>query len=579
MNATPFVATALAALLITSVAAADDDLPDLVAQAGRDLTGLHRVLNSGRSAMDPDPEIDGLIQFQLFHKGLIKALAGHDELLSEVDRSPGKWAADVRELLVGGYLTRAHGRRLREDLTELVQIRTITAPADAADGDPELQRLGQWLAAKAQAFGLAFRAVAPNAWEISLGKGRRTIAAVARIDAPAADAAAWRHPPYKGKVASREVWGRGAGSGKAALVTLLYSMKSIRDAAVPLRKRLVLVVAAGSTAGPSGLLAYKRRAKLPKTTFVAGGAFPLVVGEKGIATLSIASIPGTEPDAGLPGWKVISLASESRTDRVPSEARAILDPRELSGRRALGAARRNLTLMRKAHPEIDATVEEEGVYIAIRFRGRTAPSATPDQGRNAAADLVVFLSDFLGVFPDHRGRLVRFLAAHIGHELDGAKLGVRGSHPIMGSTTVNLARLTDTGSGPPTGVAEIRWPTGRRTKELLAAVRAKARAFVNDAGGSITVTGTGTDPVYIDRESPFAAALSKAYQQVARRQHAPRTVSEPTWARHIPGAVGFGPSPAGANEDPERKDERIGLEEIENAARIYTTALLRLLTR
>ena len=574
---------ALTALLLLAPCVAEaqapaEDLPDVTVEAGRDLTGLHRLLNSPRTPFDPVANEDGRDSFSRFVGGLRKALEPHPALLAEVPAKPGKWADDVRGLLVRGYLTRLHYNDLPAALGELVRLRTVAPPGGAVAEDPAFRQVGEWLEARCARFGLGFKPVAGGrAWAVTLGKGKTRLGLVAHVDVPDASAEGWRHDPWAGTFAERSVWGRGAAGGKAGLVTALYALKAVRDSGVPLKGQALLLVTTAQHAGRGDLAMARKQAKLPKATIVTGAPFPLSVGEKGAATVTVRAAPGDEPDAATQGFRIVSLHGGGDPARVATEASAVLDPRDLPSRRAVGAVRRNLTLMRARRPELEAVLEE-GAHLSVRFTGRPGHAADPAAGSSALADLVVFLADYLGVFPDHRGRLVRFLAAHVGHETNGTRLGVHHTHPAMTPTTVNLGTLAEGPDGP-VATLDVRWPLGRTVGEQTAAIRARARDFVGTVGGSLEVSVTGTDPVLVDAEAPYVQTLRGVYRQLVRRDPPPRTLARPTYARLIPGAVAFGPAPADTEPDPEAVDERIGMEELDLAARVYATTILELLAK
>jgi len=556
----------------------DDGLPDVTAEAGRDLTGLHRLLNSPRTELDPVADEDGRATFERFVTSLRKALKPHPKLAGEVPKDPAKWASDIRELLVRGYLARIHYSDLPTALSELVRLRTVSRTRGTAPDDA-FEQLDAWLEARCKRFGLGLKRLAKGrAWSVTIGKGKTRLGLVAHVDVFDATPEGWTRDPWAGRQAGRKVWGRGASGGKAGLVTALYALKAVRDSGLRLKGKAVLLVTTAQQGERKDLKAAGKAGRLPKTTIVTGTAFPLSVGEKGAAVVTVRSAPGDEPDAATQGWRVVEAHGGTHAEKVPHDAVALLDPRDLPARRALGALRRNLTLMTKQSPGLDARIEQEGDYVSVRFAGRTGHASAPELGRNALADLVVFLADYVGVFPDHRGRLLRFLSAHVGQATDGAGLGLRHTHPAMSATTVNLAVLAEGATGP-VATLDIRWPHGRELKQQTAAVRDKARNFVATMGGSLEVTSTGTDPVLVDAEAPLVQTLQGVYRQLVRRDPPLRTLARPTYARLIPGAVAFGPAPAGTNPDPEAVDQSMGMEELDLATRVYATSILRLLVK
>ena len=76
-----------------------------------------------------------------------------------------------------------------------------------------------------------------------LGRGPKLIAVDAHCDTVGVgDRNAWKHDPYKGKVAGGKVWGRGAGDQEGAIAAMVYSARIIRDLKLPLDKYTLLYV-------------------------------------------------------------------------------------------------------------------------------------------------------------------------------------------------------------------------------------------------------------------------------------------------------------------------------------------------
>ncbi len=540
------------------------ELPDVHQEAGRDLTGLHRLLNSGRSDFDPTKG-DGVAAWKAFLTSVRTALAKDTALSREVAGGPGKWKGDVRELLLRGYITRVHGRQMRKTLAEALRHKTLGGSNQA---------FAAWLTSTAKSFGLVAKPFGgQGGWEISVGGGRKSMAWVTHVDVHDTDAALWSKDPWAGQVAGRSVHGRGATGGKAGLVAALYALRALHDAAVPLKHTVRLFVSTDDTQGRKGVRAWAKRRRGRAATFVLGVPFPPTRGENGIAQLTVSSLPSGEPDAATEGWRVVSAASVRPLHSVPTEASALLDPRGLPARRALGAMRRTLTLMRKSHPKIQPEVQEEGEYVRLTFRGAPSPAAEPTEARNALADLGVFLSDYLGLFPDHRGRIVRFLAAYVGLDTRCGALGLSATHAQMPAATCTPVAIQETAQGMEVTV-EARWPMGRTTQDVLRATRDRAEELVQNLGGVLKVRMSGSDPTLAAADAPDLALASDVYRQLLRREPTPRVLRRGTAARHLPGAIGFGPAPAGTRLHP-GPNEAMGIEDLEGATRAYLTLMLR----
>ena len=549
-------------------------MPDVHAEAGRDLTGLHRLLNSARTELDPQSGQEGKAAFERFLTSIRKAVAKDKALSKEVQGNIGTWKSDVRELVLRGYLTRVHGRSMRDTLSQAVALKTVGG-ADAG--------FDTWLMETTAGFGLKATALGkgPGAgWEIVVGGRKKPVLLVTHVDVEDTDAALWSRDPWAGKLAGRSVHGRGATGGKAGLVAALYALRALRDSGTPLKHGVRLYVGTDGTAFPSkqaGLMRWAKTQKSRLATYVLGVPFAATRGESGIARVTVSSPPGGAPDAATQGWRVVSATSQGPRHGLPQTASIILDPRGMSSRRALGALRRTLTLMRKSEPEIQPDVVEDGNYVKITFRGRPGPAAEPSLGRNALADLTTFLADYLGLFPDHRGRLVRFVSAYVGQTTDCAKLGLDAKHPEMPAATCTAVAIGED-SAAMWVTLDIRWPQGRATGDVAKAVKARAEELTQNLGGKITVKIEGSPPSLVPADDKNLQIASAAYKELLRKDPTPRAIPRATYARHIKGAIGLGPAAARTPLRP-GPNEAMLIEDLEGAARLYLTIALRQATK
>lgn len=67
-----------------------------------------------------------------------------------------------------------------------------------------------------------------------IGRGPRVLAIDAHVDTVGVgDLAAWKHDPYKARIARGAVWGRGAGDQEGAIPSMVYAARIIRDLKLP----------------------------------------------------------------------------------------------------------------------------------------------------------------------------------------------------------------------------------------------------------------------------------------------------------------------------------------------------------
>ncbi|MBM4321583.1 MAG: M20 family metallopeptidase, partial [Deltaproteobacteria bacterium] len=528
---------------------------------------------------------------------------------------PPRWAADLRNLLVWGYVVRAYHQVAVRTLSQLVALPTV-AEGDGLEVARESRKaFEQRLEQLCRSWGLGFdRLEGGRALRISAVHGpneAQQLYVLATVDTAGAVAEGWRRPPFAGEVTGGEVVGRGA-VAKGGLVAMLLALKAIHDAQLPLPAHPVLLVSFGGEAARRrgiGPLPVKLQSEV---AFLAGGAFPVGIGESGLAALVVTAPPdppGATPREEAPGFKLIEVAVEPAAAGKPAAAVALLDPRDIPLRRATAIARRSLSQWTLAHSGSAAAVQEaEGRYLRLRFfptlppagagaAGRataplpepedaaaaTGPGAPPpDDPGSALSELLAFLGRQLGVFPDARGRLARFLGTKLALAEDGRELGLALTHPGgFPPTRLRLERWEQDGRQEEAGGARaflgIRWPPGKSAAEVIRAVSEAAAAYARDEGGALLVRGEGVGPHLLPAEDPRVRILLRAYEEATRQEAFTHTSPTPTVAKGFAPAPVFGPLAPRRSFVPDRPDEAIRQDELISAARIYCVALLRLL--
>lgn len=587
---------------------AEPPVEDLLAKAGRDLTPLVRLLNSPTVPWEPEEGEDGPELFARYLAGVQRALEANPELSAEVGQPVTRWAPDLRNLLVWGYVVRAYHQAMAKTLSQLIALPTV------AEGErPEVARASRTafterLEGLCKSWGLTLRRQDDGRLlEISLpvpGKAEVQVLAVADT-APAAPEG-WRHPPFAGALTPREVVGRGAVS-KGGLVAALYALKAVRDSRVPLPARPVLLVSFAGEAARQGGKAVLPAKTLAGAAFVAAGAFPVEVGESGLASFTIHSPPdppGVAPLEGVPGFKLLEL---TETPGSPAVASALLDPRETPLRRAEAIARRSLSQWALAHPGTQGTAQvAEDKYLRVTFSAGPAaqPAATaqapvPEPGMaggepaagtlavapappdpleppSALPELLAFLGRELGLFPDWRGRLARFVADRVALARDGRELGLAFAHSRFPATRLAVERWETTPDGGVQVQLTVRWPPGTEPAAVIRSVDRAAAAHAQAEGGTLRVRGHALAPHLLPPEDARLRPLVAAYEEATHKPAYTFTSAIPGVAKGFGPAPVFGPLAPGHELLPGQPDEAIGLDELVTAARIYCVAWLKL---
>ncbi len=520
----------------------------------------------------------------------------------EVQAAAALLPDDVRMLLAGprgdigtvllGTWARAHRRSERVDaLASLLRHRTVNAGDVAEPGrGPAFDAFEADLKARAERLGLTFDHVDHVAYEVRLNErrvpgARAKIGVLVHADVVPAEEPGWSVDPFAGVVQGERVIGRGALDDKGPLVAALFALAALKDSGAPLVHTPVLIVGTSEETHWDGIDRYQKARGLPSALFVADGAFPVGVGEKGISTIRLTAngapaAPETAkggPTAGAvaSGAVLRALHGGEVANQVPASASARLGP---VGQSAAELARA-LSEEAAAAEGMRLVVVQQGGDVVVRAQGVAAHGADPAAGHNALADLLRFLTREAGLVRTPCVALLEVVDERLGTTVSGERLGVPDAHPRFSPSTVNLGTARSDEQGGCTLALNVRWPPPRSAKDVVASVeRALSDALAHHPGAPYTlrVEGGGLDPFLVEEDSAIIRGLVEAYEQVTGEDGAPVTLSGTTYAKAAPGSVTFGPGKRGEHNRIHAADEHITLGELDELAELYTVALARL---
>ncbi len=382
--------------------------------------------------------------------------------------------------------------------------------------------------------GFQTRSIDGMAGYVEWGSGTRMIAALCHLDVvPPGDG--WSGDPFVPVINEQgQIVARGAIDDKGPAIACLFAMKALRDAGFELPARLRLIVGLDEESGSSCMARYVRTEELPAAGFTPDADFPAIYAEKGILHLAFRYLAGiTQPRAPEPDS--IRMQGGDRANVVPS--RCVVHTGGRPG---------------------------EQVYSGVPAHG-----STPEQGVNAIAHAMAAAGEQLSAL-GVRHPFVDFFNKKIGHETDGASMGIACSDAPSGSLTLNAGIIALDGEQAELTV-DIRYPVTADRERLLDRMRAAAAPY----GITVTVLST-QQPLYKDPESPMIRTLVDIYREVTGRDEQPAAIGGGTYARSMPNIVAFGPCIDGEPEMAHKADEYITIERLETCVRIYARAFAAL---
>ena len=432
---------------------------------------------------------------------------------------------------------------------------------DNAPFGAEVRRMLDMALEDARRFGFEVRDIDGYAGDISYGAGKQTMGMLCHLDVvPAGDG--WTYDPWGGEIANGKLYARGATDDKGPALCALYALRAVREAGIPLKDGVRLILGCDEETGMSDMRYYASKLKMPDYGFSPDAEFPVINIEKGGMNILLSKVTGGEEGAEMP---VYSLYAGERPNVVPSEAKAVVG---LGGLR-LQDLSDALSKIEDAHESFQLSCNPLPDNRAeIVATGVNAHGAMPHLGVNAAGMLLIALKEL------HAGggsrEAIAMLSDVLGMETTGEKLGIACSDELSGALTCNLGILRYDGNLISAHL-DCRYPLcGDEAKMLGSAVKA-----VSPAGLSVELIGSHT-PLHVPAEHKVVQGLLKVYHEVTGLKPYTIAIGGGTYSRMMPNTVAFGVCFPGEMDVCHIADEYIDLKNLMLGVKIFAHAIVEL---
>ena len=381
------------------------------------------------------------------------------------------------------------------------------------------------------------------------GQGEEMAAVLCHLDI-VPEGEGWTVPPYEGRVMDGKLYGRGSMDDKGPAMCALYALKAIRDAGLPLKRRLRIIFGLNEETGSSDMKYYVQHGgEIPVMGVTPDGAYPVINGEEGLVTEFFAKELHQTGEIRL-----MELSGGEAHNIVPARACALLAcPREtaekIAGRRV---------------GKVSCTLTPEGVRVEAEGVG--AHGGSPEEGENAVGRLMLFLS----ALPLDGGlkEMVDMLAGRLGMEYDGKSLGIAMADELSGPLTMNLGVIQMEGERV-TVKLNYRYPVTHTFEECGPKVRA---AF--EEAGFRQVHFLHKQALYMPADSPLVSKLMKVYADyTGDTTSAPQCIGGGTYAKMIPNTLAFGPIFPGDEVREHKPDEYMELSRLMDNTKLLAAAM------
>ena len=441
----------------------------------------------------------------------------------------------------------------REEMMETVQkwVRIPSIKEDPAPGAPfglPARKALDVAMADCERMGLPAEIIDGYAGHADLGEGntRDALAILAHLDVvPVGDG--WTVDPFGGERKDGKIYGRGTSDDKGPAVAALFAMRAVKEAGIPLKRKVRLILGCDEECGSSDLAYYVTKVEMPRSGFSPDAEYPVINIEKGGAHVHF------KGDLAKDGLQVISFQVGERANVVPGHASAVVAGDDQVAAAAVAAGEKL---------GFSVNAKAENGQVKIETIGVNGHAAFPSHAKNAIGEMLLVMKE-LGV----KGAILD-LADAVGMTYNGEKLGIAMQDEISGELTGSLDVIR-VENGSVEAVMDIRYPV---LFNLEAGIKLIKMRLPNM---EITVP-SWRKPHHVSEHTQLVQELLEAYHEVTGGEKKTIAIGGGTYAQSMEEGVAFGASFPGEEELAHQADEYIKEESVFQNARIFANAIVRL---
>ncbi|WP_461613669.1 dipeptidase PepV [Clostridium sp. Marseille-QA1073] len=390
------------------------------------------------------------------------------------------------------------------------------------------------------------------------GEGEEYIAALGHIDlVPEGDG--WIYPPYGAEIHDGKMYGRGTTDDKGPIIACLYGLKAIKDAGLPLSKKIRIIFGTNEETGGEDIPYYLQKESAPVAAFTPDADFPIINGEKGITIFDLVKNFTSAPIGDI---VIENIIGGNAANMVPDYAEALLICKNTA---EVVEKLKKFVLDNK----YDMTSEVNGSEVKIKSIGISGHGSTPELGKNAIMQLITFLSS-LDLGNDELSNYVKFLGEKIGMDLNGEGFGIYLEDKDSGKLSFNVGKIS---INKDRGVItlNLRYPVTKTLDDMMKPLNKTLE------GTGITIENFSHQaPLYFSPDHPLIQTLAKVYSEQTGKEAELISIGGGTYAKEMPNTVAFGPIFPGEPDTIHQPNEYIEVEDLINITKIYAHSLYEL---
>lgn len=384
------------------------------------------------------------------------------------------------------------------------------------------------------------------------GTGNEMVAVLGHLDV-VPEGEGWTYPPYGAEIHDGKIYGRGTTDDKGPTIGALYALKAIKDLNIPLKRRVRIFFGLNEETGSKCVKYYVDKGEeLPVCGFTPDAEYPIINGEKGIVTCKYRRKIYQNEN------KIISLKGGLAPNVVPDYAEAVIEKGNNDISKIFESA--------KSYEKI--VVEEYGSNLKICSYGVSAHGSTPEKGKNAISQLLVFLNDLS--FNKDAKEFLSFMNNYYGMDINGINLGIFMEDDISGKFILNLGTISLDNDEISIEI-NMRYPVKKSYEDFIDIFKEKMLL-----GSFEEVYLRHKKSLYVSPDTEFIKKLQKVYEEKVGDKAELISIGGGTYAKAMDNIVAFGPIFKGEPMVEHKPDEYIEIDSLIKNVQIMAAAIKEL---
>ena len=453
--------------------------------------------------------------------------------------------------------------QLLEDLKTLIKIDSVSDIEHRTDkfplGPGPAEALAKFLEI-GERDGFITKNIENVAGHIEFGEGEDVLGVLAHVDVvPTGDG--WETNPFDPVIKEGKLFARGSSDDKGPAVAAYYALKIIKELHLPVSKKVRFIIGTDEESGWYCMERYQANETMPNVGFSPDAYFPIINGEKGIASFIVTFDLTNQTEGEL---TLQSFNSGLRSNMVPGEATAFV-----SGTVQKLEALKELYKAYLMEHKLEGTVDIIDNQGRIQLVGKAAHAQNPAVGINAATYLADFLSELN--FNESGKNYLTAIATYLHKDPQGKLTGIAHTDDVMGELTSSPNIFVYEANGPKTVTINVRYPKGTDVITIAQTIESTIPnvKVVPEAGAKT--------PHYVPVDDELVKALLAAYEEHTGEIGKEKTIGGGTYGRLFKTGVAFGALFPGREDVMHQANEYMYVEDIYQATVIYADALYRLI--